>query len=182
MGREFALQIPQLYKNLDELWVVARRTDRLKSLKEQVKIPVRIFDGDMQRDYIFEKLQRELDRRQADVRMLVNAAGYGKIGNVSDIDLKEQCGMVDLNCTALTRMTADTLGDEEVTDFKSFSEHLSEYHGITAKNIYGNVVEYSSDSIKSITSDEIQSYSKKSCSYDMDNLETAFSLNRELWI
>ena len=36
MGREFALQIPQLYKNLDELWVVARRTDRLKSLKEQV--------------------------------------------------------------------------------------------------------------------------------------------------
>ena len=52
---------------------------------------------------------------------------------------------------------SDTLGDEEVTDFKSFSEHLSEYHGITAKNIYGNVVEYSSDSIKSITSDEIQS-------------------------
>ena len=39
MGREFALQIPQLYKNLDELWVVARRTDRLKSLKEQVKDP-----------------------------------------------------------------------------------------------------------------------------------------------
>ena len=69
MGREFALQIPQLYKNLDELWVVARRTDRLKSLQEQVKIPVRIFDGDMQRDYIFEKLQRELDRRQEDVRM-----------------------------------------------------------------------------------------------------------------
>ena len=65
MGREFALQIPQLYKNLDELWVVARRTDRLKNLQEQVKIPVRIFDGDMQRDYIFEKLQRELDRRQA---------------------------------------------------------------------------------------------------------------------
>ncbi len=28
-----------------------------------------------------------------------------RFGNVSDIDLKEQCGMVDLNCTALTRMT-----------------------------------------------------------------------------
>ena len=74
---------------------------------------------------------------------------------------------------AVIKAISDTLGD---------AEHLSEYHGITAKNIYGNVVEYSSDSIKSITSDEIQSYSKKSCSYDMDNLETAFSLNRELWI
>ena len=57
MGREFVLQIPRLYKNLDELWVVARRTDRLKSLQEQVKIPVRIFDGDMQRNYIFKKIQ-----------------------------------------------------------------------------------------------------------------------------
>ena len=105
MGREFVLQIPRLYKNLDELWVVARRTDRLKSLQEQVKIPVRIFDGDMQRNYIFEKIQKELERRQADVRMLVNAAGYGKIGRVASIDLNEQCGMVDLNCTALTKMT-----------------------------------------------------------------------------
>ena len=78
MGREFVLQIPRLYKNLDELWVVARRTDRLKSLQEQVKIPVRIFDGDMQRNYIFEIIQKELEYRQADVRMLVNAAGYGQ--------------------------------------------------------------------------------------------------------
>lgn len=105
MGREFARQIPHLYKNLDELWVVARRTDRLKQLQETLEIPVRIFDGDMQRDYIFEKIQRELDRNQAEVRMLVNAAGYGKIGTVDQINLKEQCGMVDLNCTALTRMT-----------------------------------------------------------------------------
>ena len=84
---------------------MARRTDRLKSLQEQVKIPVRIFDGDMQRNYIFEKIQKELEYRQADVRMLVNAAGYGKIGRVASIDLNEQCGMVDLNCTALTKMT-----------------------------------------------------------------------------
>ena len=28
-----------------------------------------------------------------------------KIGRVASIDLNEQCGMVDLNCTALTKMT-----------------------------------------------------------------------------
>ena len=66
MGREFVLQIPRLYKNLDELWVVARRTDRLKSLQEQVKIPVRIFDGDMQRNYIFEKIQKELQEMKGE--------------------------------------------------------------------------------------------------------------------
>ena len=81
IGREFALQIPRLYKNLDEIWVMARRTERLEELKKQIYIPVRIFDGDMQRDYIFERLKKELDRRSANIRMLVNAAGYGKVGN-----------------------------------------------------------------------------------------------------
>ena len=79
MGRAFACQISRLYKNLDELWVVARRTERLKELQEQLTLPVRTFDGDLQREYIFERVERELDRHQADVRMLVNAAGYGKM-------------------------------------------------------------------------------------------------------
>ena len=105
MGRELALQIPHLYKNLDELWVISRRTERLKELQSEINIPLRIFDGDLQRDYIFEKLERELSRNQVNIRMLVNAAGYGKIGVISEIDMKEQCGMVDLNCKALTRMT-----------------------------------------------------------------------------
>ena len=80
IGREFALQIPRLYRNLDELWVMARRTEYLEELKKNVSIPVRIFDGDMQRDYIFERLEKELDRQEAKIRMLVNAAGYGKVG------------------------------------------------------------------------------------------------------
>ena len=58
MGREFALQIPQLYKNLDELWVVARRTDRLKNLQEQVKIPVGSSTG-ICRETIFLKNCKE---------------------------------------------------------------------------------------------------------------------------
>lgn len=105
IGREFAHQIPKIYRHLDEIWVVARRTERLKNLQKQISVPVRIFDGDMQRDYIFERIERELDRQKADIRMLVNAAGYGKTGVFNEIDPKEQLGMVTLNCQALTRIT-----------------------------------------------------------------------------
>ena len=105
IGREFALQIPRLYKNLDEIWVMARRTERLEELKKQIYIPVRIFDGDMQRDYIFERLKKELDRRSANIRMVVNAAGYGKVGVFGQIDSQEQLGMITLNCQALTKIT-----------------------------------------------------------------------------
>lgn len=105
IGREFALQIPRLYKNLDEIWVMARRTECLEELSKQISIPVRIFDGDMQRDYIFERLEKELDKQNAQIRMLVNAAGYGKVGSFGKIDPKEQLGMVILNCHALTKIT-----------------------------------------------------------------------------
>ena len=52
MGREFAVQVSKLYRNLDEIWVVARRTERLEELKKKLTVPVRIFDGDLGRDYI----------------------------------------------------------------------------------------------------------------------------------
>lgn len=105
LGREFARQIPHLYKQLDEVWVVARRTQRLEELREELSFPVRIFDGDLGRDYIYERIAKELDRREADIRMLVNAAGCGRIGYFHELDIEGQLGMVDMNCRALTKMT-----------------------------------------------------------------------------
>ena len=37
--------------------------------------------------------------------MLVNAAGYGKVGLFSQIGQREQLGMITLNCQALTKMS-----------------------------------------------------------------------------
>ena len=42
MGREFARQLGHFYKNLDEIWVIARRRDRLEALKDELSTPVRI--------------------------------------------------------------------------------------------------------------------------------------------
>lgn len=105
IGREFARQIPKLYRQLDEIWVAARSTDKLKELEKELPLPVRIFDGDLTRDYIYERIGRELERKSADIRMLVNAAGYGLIGEAAKLDMKSQAGMIDLNCRALTKMT-----------------------------------------------------------------------------
>ena len=104
MGREFARQIPRLYQSLDEIWLVARRTERLKELKVELPIPVRIFDGDLERDYIYEKIDRELFLTKSDVRMLVNSAGFGKVGSLKEAEQKEQLSMIRVNCEALTKM------------------------------------------------------------------------------
>ena len=105
MGREFAVQVSKLYRNLDEIWVVARRTERLEELKKNLAVPVRIFDGDLGRDYIYERIEKSLDQKQAKIRLLVNAAGYGKMGLTENLDSLDLCGMIQLNCIALTKMT-----------------------------------------------------------------------------
>ncbi len=104
MGREFALMIPQLYKNLDEIWLTARRTPLLKELADQIDIPIRTFGGDLTTNAVSNRIKKALEEEDAEVRILVNAAGYGKFGRYEDIDVDDQLGMIDLNCKGLTKM------------------------------------------------------------------------------
>lgn len=39
------------------------------------------------------------------MKILVNAAGYGKIGRVGENDMADECGMIRLNCEALCAVT-----------------------------------------------------------------------------
>lgn len=108
MGREFVKQIGHFYRSLDEIWVIARREDRLKELQKQSVVPLRIFDGDLLQRPVYLRLKNALLTETPDVRMLVNAAGFGKSGTVEKIleeDKNIQLEMIDLNCIALSRMT-----------------------------------------------------------------------------
>lgn len=112
MGREFVRQLEHFYKNLDEIWVIARREDRLNALKAELRTPVRIFTCDLIKKKSLKEYRNSLEELKPDVKMLVNAAGFGKSGTFADIynrDEKDQPDMVELNCTALTRMIQITL-------------------------------------------------------------------------
>ena len=108
MGREFVRQIPHFYMNLDELWIISRRKDRLEAIAKTCSVPVRIFAGDLTDPMFLQTVKDTLQRLRPDIRMLVNAAGFGKSGTVLDIAKEEwpaQSEMVRLNCEALTNMT-----------------------------------------------------------------------------
>jgi short-subunit dehydrogenase len=53
----------------------------------------------------FDSLSALLEQEKPDVRLLVNAAGFGKFGRFDKISPEEECRMIDLNCTALVKMT-----------------------------------------------------------------------------
>ena len=104
MGREFALQLSE-YIKVDEIWVIARRLDALESLKNEVSVPVRPLPLDLCDACSFDTLQKLLETEKPNIKLLVNAAGFGKFGAYHKVSLRDESRMIDLNCKALVLMT-----------------------------------------------------------------------------
>lgn len=105
MGKEAVFQIADGFGGIDEIWMVARRKDRLEELEGHVPVTLRCFGIDVTRKEELEELARELEERKPDVKFLINAAGFGKIGNVGEIAMETETAMVQLNCEALCAVT-----------------------------------------------------------------------------
>ena len=109
LGREYAYAVSSRYPQLDEIWVVARREERLKEIKSAIGKKIRVVPGDLTNGEDIHKLSALLNETSADVKLLVNNAGFGKIGNFKDLPLDENIDMIRLNCEALTAVTAIAL-------------------------------------------------------------------------
>lgn len=108
MGKEFVLQLtPKI--EVDEIWLIARRADKLSEVAKDAGVPAKILPLDLTDPASFEVYREELERANPDVTHLVNCSGYGKFGAATDIPLKESLGMIDLNCKALVAITELTL-------------------------------------------------------------------------
>lgn len=105
MGREFALQLDKGLETVDAFWLVARRKDRLKELAAKMRHSVRILPLDLSFESDLLLLQSILEEEKPAVRMLINSAGYGMIGDFADIPAQMQAGEVDVNCRALVWVT-----------------------------------------------------------------------------
>ena len=76
MGREFVLQL-SAYVNVDEIWAIARRGEALEKLKGEAAVPVRPIVLDLLEEGSFEAVETLLETEKPNVKLLVNAAGFG---------------------------------------------------------------------------------------------------------
>ena len=108
MGMEFVRQIDKKEK-LDEIWVIARRTERLEQLAAECTTPVIPLSLDLTDPASLEKLRAMLSQRKPEVSMLVNASGFGKYGTYLDLTDEEIDRMIDLNIKSTVHVTYDVL-------------------------------------------------------------------------
>lgn len=108
MGKEFVLQLSS-YVTVDEIWVIARRESALQALQTLCPVPVRPVVLDLCCEDSFSQYARLLEQEKPNVKLLVNAAGFGKFGSYHKIPMEDELKMIDLNCKALVAMTRLTL-------------------------------------------------------------------------
>lgn len=106
MGREFVRQLDTCTKTIKEVWVIARREDRLKVLQEEMKhLKLRILPLDICKEEDLEHILKLLEKEQPKVRLLINSAGMGKAGKFEEITRQQAENMVLLNNKALVSIT-----------------------------------------------------------------------------
>ncbi len=104
MGRDFVYALERDYK-FDEIWVIARRKERLDEIRRDLGEKVLPLALDLTEKESFDEISRLLEERDVRVKALVNASGYGVFKAFEESERKETEGMIDLNDRALVSMT-----------------------------------------------------------------------------
>lgn len=104
MGREFVLQLTA-QQAFDEVWLIARRKEKLEQLAQELDVPARIVALDLTSNAAFDEYAALLKAQEPQISVLVNASGYGKFEAFTNIKLEEQLEMIDLNDKALVAIT-----------------------------------------------------------------------------
>lgn len=106
MGQEFVIQLDQCLRTVDEIWLIARRKERLHELQASLEnIKARIFAIDICKREDLCILKNTIQLEQPEVRLLINAAGVGRSGRFDAITQDEAVNMVNVNVKAMVAIT-----------------------------------------------------------------------------
>lgn len=109
LGEEYALKIDKMRNEIDEIWLIARREERLLALAKKLNKKTRTLTLDITKEKSIEEYKNLLTESGGEVKILINNAGCGKLGDFDSMPSADSRIMVSLNCEALTVTTSVTL-------------------------------------------------------------------------
>lgn len=109
IGRELCLLLQDKIPAIEEFWLFSRNDSALKELSHFLFKKVRIFAYDLSKEESLVQYRKVLEQENPKILFLVNAAGFGKLGEASSLSTEEQLKMIDVNGKALTGLTLHSL-------------------------------------------------------------------------
>lgn len=106
LGCAYAKYIGEVFPEIDEVWALARRKERLNELAAGVPRPRIVpVECDLTNASDIAALSMKLQAEKPEILLLINNAGCGFHGEFASSDMKEQLRCVQLNISALTQIT-----------------------------------------------------------------------------
>lgn len=137
IGWEFVKQLDQS-EQLDQIWVIARRRERLEELAREVRTPLRPIALDLTEAESFYIYKQMLEKEKPQVCVLVNNSGFGLFGPFTERSLEQQLKIIDLNDKALVSMTYLTLPYMQKGDRVFNVASSSSFQPVPYQAIYGS--------------------------------------------
>ena len=105
LGKEFAVSLDKSRNEIEEIWLIARRRDRLEELAESLSKKARVLSLDITDDSALSSLRGLLEAEKPQIKLLINNAGFGRLGYFKELSAEDSRDMLRLNCEALTVIT-----------------------------------------------------------------------------
>lgn len=103
LGVEFTKTIIEQYPKLDEIWIIARRKERLEHFAEDnPDKKIRAIALDLSSDGEYRRLETVLSDLKPQISILINNAGYEQSGLFSDMSISDIQTMISVNIKGLT--------------------------------------------------------------------------------
>lgn len=110
LGKVFFEKAVERYPELDEIWIIARRENKLKELAGQYPDRnIRILPLDLSDTKNIETLDEILREQKPDIKVLINNAGFDRGGLFRKMSQKDIYSLIDLNVTGTTMISRSCL-------------------------------------------------------------------------
>ncbi|MBR6034207.1 MAG: SDR family NAD(P)-dependent oxidoreductase [Clostridia bacterium] len=109
MGREFLIQMLEKEPDVDEIWAIDIREERLMELNEKVSSKVVPLGWDLTIEKDLLEYKNKIENEKPNIIVLANCAGFGIFDHSENIDTETKLNMIDLNVKAPVRLIDYTL-------------------------------------------------------------------------
>ncbi|MCR3759966.1 SDR family NAD(P)-dependent oxidoreductase [Clostridium felsineum] len=109
LGKVFFEKVMELYPNFDEIWLIARREDRLKEMANKYDKKVRVLPLDLSDTKSIEILDGVLSEQRPNIKVLINNAGFDRAGLFREMKYEDIHSIINLNVMGMTMISRSCL-------------------------------------------------------------------------